>query len=399
MSEESISDSQSINEPGGAREAGTKPFVLIVDDSPTIRITLTRFVQEEFIPVEASNGEEALEQIMGDERIEVVLTDLSMPGMDGYDLVSKLRESVVPRVQNLPVIVVTAADDTDAREKAFKAGANDFIAKTSDRVELLARLRAHRKLAHTIRQLEASQRELREQANTDTLTGLANRRFFEQIANKELSLMRRQKEYFAVFLLDIDHFKTVNDTYGHAAGDSVLVKVAHCLSRTIREEDMVARIGGEEFVVASPYTNRLAAIVLAERLRKAIENLEIQFDGDQIPVTISIGIALFPQAGDTLEDILASADERLYVAKQNGRNRFCAADKKNEDREIDIDMVCPKMDEALAMIRHGNLHRLMSHLPKLLEDLIPLFELANEESSSRKIDVDEIRTVIEALKR
>jgi diguanylate cyclase (GGDEF)-like protein len=399
MSEESISESQSIKESGDARGVGPKPFVLIVDDSPTIRMSLTRFIQDEFEPVEAANGEEAWEHILGDERIEVVLTDLSMPGLDGYGLVSRLRDSVVSRIQNLPVIVVTAADDTDAREKAFKAGANDFVAKTSDRIELLARLRAHQKLANTIRQLEVSQRELREQANTDTLTGLANRRFFEQIANKELSLMRRQKEYFAVLMMDIDHFKTVNDTYGHAAGDYVLVQVSRCLSQTIREEDMVARIGGEEFVVGSPYTNRLAAIVLAERLRKAVESLVIEFEDNQIPVTISIGIALLPQAGENLEDILAAADERLYVAKQNGRNRFCAADKKSEDREIDVDMVCPKIDEALAMISHGNLHRLLPHLPKLLEDLIPMFELVNEETSSRKIDVDEIRSVIESLKR
>lgn len=396
MSEESISDNPSAVAP--ANSAG-KPFILIVDDSPTIRMSLTRFVKDEFIPVEAANGEEALEHILSDERIEVVLTDLSMPELDGYGLVTKLRESVVPRIQNLPVIVVTAADDTDAREKAFKVGANDFIAKTSDRVELLARLRAHQKLASTIRQLEISQRELREQANSDTLTGLANRRFFEQIASKELSLMRRQKEYFAVLMMDIDHFKTINDTYGHPAGDFVLVQVGKILSQTIREEDMVARIGGEEFVVGSPYTNRLAAIVLAERLRKAIEALDIRFEGNQIPVTISIGIALLPQDGDNLEDILAAADERLYVAKKKGRNRFCAADKKGDDKEIDIDMVCPKMDEALAMIRHGNLHRLMPHLSKLLEDLIPMFELANDESSGNKLDVDSVRSVIEDLKR
>lgn len=396
MSEESTTGIPSKDEIG---EGGAKPLVLIVDDSPTIRMSLTRFIKDEFIPVEAANGDEAIEHILGDERIEVVLTDLSMPGLDGYGLVAKIRDSVVPRIQNLPVIVVTAADDTAAREKAFKAGANDFIAKTSDRVELLARLRAHRKLAQTIRQLEISQRELREQANTDNLTGLPNRRFFDQIATKEMSLMRRQKEYFAVLMMDIDHFKSINDTYGHAAGDYVLVQVGRILSQTIREEDMVARIGGEEFVVASPYTNRLAAIVLAERLRKAVEDLDIEFDGNQIPVTISIGIALMPQAGETLGDVLAAADERLYVAKQSGRNRFCAADKKSEDREIDVDMVCPKMDEALAMIRHGNLHRLMPHLPKLLEELIPLFELANEESSAKQIDVDEVRSVIDALKR
>lgn len=393
MSDESISLSTSAEN----KERGARPFVLIVDDSPTIRMSLSRIVKGEFMPIEAENGEQAWEHIMGDERIELVLTDLSMPGLDGYGLVSRVRNSVISRIHNLPVIVVTAAEDTDAREKAFQAGANDFIAKTSDRVEILARLRAHRKLALTIRQLEESKRKLREEANSDTLTGLPNRRFFDQVANKEFSLMRRQKEYFAVLMMDIDHFKSVNDTHGHPAGDHVLVQVARTLSRTIREEDMVARIGGEEFVVASPYTNRLAAIVLAERIRKAVEALDIHFEDKQIPVTISIGIALQPQDGDNLEDLLAAADERLYIAKQNGRNRFCAADKKHEERELDVDMVCPKLDEALAMIRHDNLDRLIPHLPKLLEDLIPLFELINERCD-KKLDVDCARTTIEALK-
>jgi two-component system cell cycle response regulator len=392
-------ESTSLSTPKDTQEnSGTKPFVLIVDDSPTIRMSLSRIVKGEFVALEAENGEEAWEHIMGDERIEVVLTDLSMPVLDGFGLVQRLRSSVISRIQNLPLIVVTAAEDTDAREKAFQAGANDFIAKTSDRVEILARLKAHRKLALTIRQLEESQRELREQANTDTLTGLPNRRYFDQIANRELSLMKRQKEYFAVLMMDIDHFKSVNDTHGHAGGDRVLVHVARILAQTIREEDIVARIGGEEFVVASPYTNRLAAIVLAERLRKAVEALDIHFEGNQIPVTISIGIALQPQDGGNLEDLLAAADERLYIAKQNGRNRFCAADKKHEDREVDVNMVCPKLDEALAMIRHDNLDRLIPHLPKLLEDLIPLFELINEQSAE-KVDVENVRSVIEELKK
>lgn len=395
MSDETISLSQPTDKTG---KSESKPLVLIVDDSPTIRVSLSRIVKGEFVAIEAENGEEAWEHILGDERIEVVLTDLSMPGLDGYGLVSRLRDSVISRIQNLPVIVVTAADDTDAREKAFQAGANDFISKTSDRVEILARLRAHRKLAQTIRQLEESQRELREQANSDALTGLPNRRFFNQIASKEMSLMKRQKEYFALLMMDIDHFKTVNDTYGHAAGDQVLVQVARTLAQTIREEDMVARIGGEEFVVASPYTNRLAAIVLAERLRKAVEDLEVHFEDNLVPVTMSIGIALLPHDGGNLEDVLTAADERLYIAKQNGRNRFCAADKKHEDREVDVNMVCPKLDEALSMIRHNNLDRLIPHLPKLLEDLIPMFELINEESA-KKVDVENVRSVIEALKR
>jgi two-component system cell cycle response regulator len=373
-----------------------KPLVLIVDDSPTIRLSLSRALQDEFLPVEAVDGEQAWELVNSDERIEVVITDLSMPKLDGLGLVQRMRNSVVMRLCNMPVIMVTGVDDTESREKAFEAGINDFVAKTSDRIELLARLRAHRKLAVTLRELEASQRELREQANTDALTSLANRRFFTHIANKELSLMRRQKEHFAVLMMDIDHFKKTNDTFGHAAGDHVLVQVARTLSSNIREEDTVARVGGEEFVVCSPYTNRLAAIVLAERLRKAVESLEIQYEGNHIPVTISIGIALQPQDGDALETLLGAADERLYIAKNNGRNRFCAANKHQDEQPVNVDMVCPQLDEALTMIKHGNLHRLMPHMPKLLEDLIPLFELANEESPVQ-IDVDQVRGSIIAL--
>ena len=263
-------DTSDNHSPSVSKGTGSaKPLILVVDDSPTIRLSLSRALQDEFMPVEAVDGEQAWELISGDSRIEVVITDQSMPKLDGIGLVKRMRDSVLTRIQNMPVIMVTGGDDTDVRENAFKAGVNDFVTKTSDRVELLARLRAHRKLAVTIRELEASQRELREQANTDPLTGLANRRFFTHIANKELSLMRRQKEYFSVLMMDIDHFKNTNDTFGHAAGDYVLKQVARALTNAVREEDTVARVGGEEFVVSSPYTNRLAAIVLAERLRKA----------------------------------------------------------------------------------------------------------------------------------
>jgi diguanylate cyclase (GGDEF)-like protein len=394
MSNKSTKAQQSSKSGKGGK---TLPHILIVDDSPTIRVSLTRFVRDEFVPLEASDGEEAWVQIQDDERIEVVITDLSMPNLDGFGLVERMRSSDVERIQNLPVIMVTAADDTDARERAIQAGANDFLAKNSDQVEFLARLHAQRKLAKTIRQLEASQRELREQSNDDVLTGLPNRSFFYQIASKEISLMRRQKEYFAVLKVDVDHLKKINVSHGRPAGDYVLKEVADMLAETIREEDMVARIGGEEFAVGSPYTNRLAAIVLAERLRKAIEALSLEYEGDPIDVTVSIGIALSPQDGDDLEEVMAEADTRLDLAKEGGRNRFCAADKKHEDHEVHVDMLCPDMDEALAMISHGNLHRLMPHLPKLLEDLIPLFELVNEESAA-SIDVDQVRAAIEALK-
>ncbi len=376
-----------------------KPLILIVDDSPTIRMSLKRAVQDEFQSLEAEDGEAAWKLLLTEADIELLITDLTMPHLDGFGLIQRLRENHAARMQNLPVIVVTGADDTAARERAFHAGANDFLTKDSDRIELLARLRAHLKLAQTIRQLEASQRELRAQANTDPLTGLANRRFFDEIAGKELSLMRRQQDYFSVLMIDIDHFKAVNDTYGHPAGDEILKRVAATLSTNLREEDTVARIGGEEFVVCSPATNRLASIVLAERLRKAVESLTIEFDGKRIPVTISLGIALRPLDGDDLQALLSVADERLYRAKQDGRNRFCVADKmSHSDGELAVDKICPRMDEALAMIRHGNLHRLKPHLPTLLKELIPFLELVNQQSAEAQVDVGRIREIAENLK-
>ncbi len=375
-----------------------KPLILIVDDSPTIRMSLKRAVQGEFQSLEAEDGEAAWKLLLTEADIELLITDLTMPHLDGFGLIQRLRENHAARMQNLPVIVVTGADDTAARERAFHAGANDFLTKDSDRIELLARLRAHLKLAQTIRQLEASQRELRAQANTDPLTGLANRRFFDEIAGKELSLMRRQQDYFSVLMIDIDHFKAVNDTYGHPAGDEILKRVAATLSANLREEDTVARIGGEEFVVCSPATNRLASIVLAERLRKAVESLSIEFDGKRIPVTISLGIALRPLDGDDLQALLSVADERLYRAKQDGRNRFCVADKaSHSDGELAVDRICPRMDEALAMIRHGNLHRLKPHLPTLLQELIPLLELVNQQSAETQVDIGQIREIAEKL--
>jgi len=257
-----------------------QPRILIVDDSVTIRATLTRALNKEFMSVDAKNGLQAWEILQEDPSIELVVTDLSMPELDGYGLIKKIRGVDTSRFQNMPIIVVTGADDTVARERAFIEGANDFITKTSDHVEFLARVRAHHKLAQTIRELEESRGFLRQQANTDPLTKLANRRFFFQNSNKSLADMHKQNEHFSVIMLDIDHFKRINDTYGHHAGDYVLVELAQVLNNTLRDGDLIGRMGGEEFVVASPYTNRLAAIVLSERLRKSVETSKFFFEGN-----------------------------------------------------------------------------------------------------------------------
>ncbi len=378
----------------------SKAKILIADDSATIRATLSKAVQDEFHAVGASDGEDAWRRLQEDTRIELVVTDLAMPQLDGFGLIRRMRDSNISRINNMPVIVVTGANDTDARERAFVEGANDFIAKTSDHVEFLARVRAHQKLAQTIRELEESRRFLREQANTDPLTKLANRRNFFHTASTALAQMQRQNEHFSVVMLDIDHFKHINDTYGHQAGDYVLVEMANVLSSAIREGDLLARIGGEEFVVASPYTNRLAAIVLSERLRKSVEATTFEFDGNTIPVTISLGIAAKTKSSDDVDKLMAIADSRLYIAKEKGRNRICASDKNSRnDRLTDSDVVCPKVDEALTMIKHGNTDRLLPHLQEIAEQLMPVLELVNQENADCPLDLDAIKQAIESLDR
>lgn len=374
-----------------------KAKILIADDSATIRATLAKAVNDEFISVGASDGEQAWNFLRDDSSIELVVTDLAMPGLDGFGLIRRMRASESSRIRNTPVIVVTGANDTAARERAFVEGANDFIAKTSDHVEFLARVRAHQKLAQTIRELESSRRFLKEQANTDPLTKLANRRNFFTMVSSVLAQMHRQNEHFSVVMLDIDHFKRINDTYGHQAGDFVLVELSKVLSGAIREGDLVARMGGEEFVVASPYTNRLAAIVLSERLRKSVEDTKFVFEGNQIPVTISLGVASKTKGTDDIDKLIAIADSRLYIAKEKGRNRICASDKNRNGRISESVVVCPKVDEALTMIKHGNTFRLLPHLHEITEQLIPLFELINEQDVDQPFDLDEIRKTIDAL--
>jgi two-component system cell cycle response regulator len=385
-------------EPQAVTSEKKKSKILIVDDSATIRATLSRAVKNEFPYLDAVNGEKAWRLIETDDSIRLVVTDLDMPELDGFGLIKRMRNSEVPRIRSMPVIVVTGENDTDAREQAFLAGANDFITKTSDHVEFLARVRAHEKLACTINELEENRRFLREQANTDPLTRLANRRSFFQMAASALAQIRRQHEHFSVIMIDIDYFKPINDTYGHQAGDHVLVEVSKVLANAVREGDVLARMGGEEFVVASPNTNRLAAIVLSERLRKSIETSEFVFEGNQIQVTISLGIASLTEEDEDIDKLLAIADSRLYLAKQKGRNCICASDKlAGQERLVDMDMVCPKLDEAMTMIKHGNTFRLMPHLHELSLQLLPLLELINEEGIDPPLDLEAINSSFNAL--
>ncbi len=300
------------------------PSILLVEDSATTSVLLSKYLAGAYRLVHAKDGAEAWDMLEADPHIELVITDINMPRLTGHELLIQIRQSENPHLKNMPVIVMTTTADNSDRNLAFRNGANDFIAKPIDELELQARVNVHHKLAQTIRELETSQRALAEQATTDPLTRLKNRRAFFENGTKHLSVARRYNTDFSIIAADLDYFKRVNDTYGHQAGDEALIAVASILLQMTRAEDTVARVGGEEFAMLLPDTNRLGAAVLAERIRAAVECERFMVTEQTVQLTLSIGVASFAvERVDSVDQLLNIADQRLYLAKRHGRNRIC----------------------------------------------------------------------------
>lgn len=303
------------------------PLILLAEDSLTSVAVISRDLREYYSLLHARDGEEAWGMLISDPRIELVITDVQMPRLSGQQLLKLIRQSPEPHIRNLPVIVMTTAKDMSEKHLAFLNGANDFLNKPVDSLELQARVNVHHRFARTIYELEASQAALAELATTDSLTKLKNRRLFYTQAEQNLTVCRRYGKDMSMLLLDIDHFKKVNDTFGHHAGDEVLVAIANLLLKMVRDVDLVARFGGEEFAILMPETNRLGAAVLGERIRAAVERELINVTGQHIPITVSIGVTtLAAEAVESIDQMLSITDKRLYLAKNSGRNRICVSD-------------------------------------------------------------------------
>lgn len=309
-----------------------RPYILIVEDSPTTLAVISGHLADYVDIISAQNGEQAWELIQNDQKIDLVLTDIVMPGLNGHQLLVKIRKSDNAQISSLPVFMMTTGDDITDKHLAFLNGANDFLLKPVDPIELQARINVHYNLATSIRELEESRAKLKLQATTDPLTKLQNRRAFFEEGDKAVFTIQRYKTDLSIILLDIDFFKKVNDKYGHHAGDVVLVRIAKLLKSMVRHVDMAARIGGEEFSLMLPGTNRLGAAVLAERIRKTVMDDVIKVDNEEISITISAGVVTAASENyDKFDDLLKIADKRLYLAKESGRNRICVTDDGKSD--------------------------------------------------------------------
>jgi diguanylate cyclase (GGDEF)-like protein len=299
-----------------------RPLVLVADDSAVVRaVVRSSLADHGFEVIEAEDGGRALEMFWSC-RPHVVLLDMEMPVMNGLEVLAAIRAD--PELGRTPVVFLTARDGTDQMVEALELGAHDYLRKPFDPGELLARVRA----AHRVKALEDELRlrnaDLEIMSRTDPLTGLWNRRHLDEQLKSAASLAGRHRTPLSALMVDIDHFKWVNDTEGHAVGDRVLQEVAARIRTCIRSEDLLARWGGEEFLVILPLSASEGAASLAERMRQAIAASRVAIDQRSIPLTVSLGCATL-RPGEDGEAMVARADAALYQAKRTGRNRVVVA--------------------------------------------------------------------------
>lgn len=312
-----------------------RPMILLVEDDERAReLVAQQTSQAGYITHVCSNAAAALDQMRG-EFHPIVITDVQMPGMDGLALCRKLRARKLPSY--VYIVVLTGHDHENGVVEALDAGADDYLCKGCSPVELLARLRVAERIVTLEQRLRRTLESKARQAELDVLTGLPNRRAFNRQFNAEFKRARRFGEPISVLLIDIDHFKRINDRHGHLIGDEALRDVAAILREHLpRESDLLARIGGEEFAAALPHTDTDAAIVVAERLRSAIADNAVPSQAGPLHITLSIGVACsaFPSgaADTTVIDLLEEADHCLYQCKRRGRNRVMAHAGETQQR-------------------------------------------------------------------
>jgi len=289
------------------------PRILVVDDLEYNVFALSTLLKHSgYDVVEAFSGQEAL-LLAQSQELEGIVLDVQMPGMDGFEVCRRLKSD--PKTAEIPVMFVSGTLTDEASViKGLQLGANEYVVKPVANSELLARV-------SVMVRIKEAEEEARRVSVTDELTGLYNRRFLLRRMAEEICRARRQRTPLCCMVIDIDHFKRVNDTYGHTFGDYVLRNLAQKLTTLVRAEDIVARYGGEEFVIILACPPSRASEV-AERLRAHIEEAEFQAEDHSTPVTVSIGVgASLPERPLTAQALFKQADAALYSAKRSGRNR------------------------------------------------------------------------------
>jgi two-component system cell cycle response regulator len=313
--------------------------ILVVDDVPdNVDILDARLSSRGYAVLTAANGEQALERVR-EQPPHLILLDVMMPGMDGHQVARIIKDDET--LPFIPIILVTALNEAEDVVQGLESGADDYISKPYNFRELEARVRAmlrikflQDELDQKNRELELANKRLKKLSITDGLTELFNHRHIHQLLHDEFERSARTGEPIAVAMMDLDRFKSINDTYGHPTGDVILYETAQILKDTAREIDMPGRYGGEEFIAILPGTEEESAAAFAERIRHAVESHIFRDGATEVRMTVSCGVAAFPAAGiSEPEALLKAADEALYQAKHGGRNQVVRASQASPPTE------------------------------------------------------------------
>jgi two-component system, cell cycle response regulator len=289
--------------------------VLVVDDQyDNVRLLAYELMDHGYEVLTAFNGPQALE-VARSAGPDVILLDVMMPGMNGVEVCRELKNDA--NLRSIPVIMVSAREMDEDVIRGLDAGAHDYVTKPFNARIVMARVRsaARAKEAHDL--IADMNQRLAELATTDGLTGVKNHRHFREALDTAVALATRKGVPLSVIMLDVDHFKSINDTHGHAVGDDVLCSIAQTLQSHVRQYDVVARYGGEEFAILLPMTESTASRAVAERLRETVA----QYPWRVCHVTISLGVATMQNPGSQVVKLVEEADVALYQSKRNGRNR------------------------------------------------------------------------------
>ena len=308
------------------------PFrVAVVDDDSAIRRLVRLFLKRAgYEVVECTTGQEARDTLT---RVpwDLAILDRRLPDMDGVVLCQELKAN--PDYRARYIIMLTGEDEQEDKIEGLELGADDYITKPFQSPELLARVRAGKRIVDLQKELMETNRRLELLSITDGLTKLHNHRYFQDELVRAFEESERYDRPLSLAMIDIDYFKKVNDTYGHAVGDEILKGVANLYRESVRATDLVARYGGEEFAVMMPETNLADALTFAEKIRSLVESTPMDTQAGPLNVTVSLGVASVPHSKiHTPKEVIVAADKALYRAKRNGRNQVQAEKRRDVNR-------------------------------------------------------------------
>ncbi len=361
----------------------SKPRIMLVDDSRFIRASAVKMFNGEFDLVLAEDGQQAWNMIQQDKSIQVIFTDLVMPKLDGYELLECVRTSQDEEIRNLPVILLTGADNSrEAEEKALSMGATDFICKPFKANDIKMR-------ARSLANYQRATQVLKEQTTLDSLTGLHNKRGLALQLEGDISLVTRHQEDMAVMVVELDSFKDLFVRIGRSGAEAIVKKVAKVLQKSLRKEDTVARTGLSCFVLSLPMAKSESANELAIRICQTVEAFKVILNSKSIRITVSVGLCVMRPNRKTVADVdtlLDAAYESHQKAVALGRGQiyelsieeYIRQKEKEKAQAISIDLL-------LEQIQQGEVEEVATHLDAVLNKLGPLLILLSNEQKQRLI--------------